>query len=476
MTKPNIIFILIDDMGWKDLGCYGSAYYETPHLDRLADEGVRFTDAYAACPVCSPTRASIMSGKYPATVGVTHFIGPDPKGEISEDMPFVGAARGKVIDAPYKRFLPLEEKSMASALREHGYSTWHVGKWHLGGRKFYPEHHGFDINIGGCDWGMPREGFFSPYGIETLKEGPEGEYLTDRLTDEAIRLIKDAKNDKPFFLNLWHYAVHIPIQAPDRQLVAKYEAKRKVMGLDQVETFREGEYFPCDHKKSERISRRLVQSDPEYAAMVENLDANIGRLLEALTETGKADNTLIVFTSDNGGLSTAEGSPTCNSPLQEGKGWMYEGGVRVPLIIYGRGVVKSGSVCTVPVTSPDFYPTLLEIAGLPLDHNQHVDGTSMLPLLQGEDKLEREAIFWHFPHYGNQGGTPGCSIRRGDYKLIEFFEDDHLELYDLRKDDSEQFNLINDKSDKAQHMYQMLVNWRESIEAKIPVVNPDFVD
>lgn len=459
MRKPNFIFILIDDMGVRDLTCYGSTFYETPNIDRLAAEGMMFTDAYASCPVCSPTRASILSGKYPATVGVTNWIG--------------GHAKGKLIDAPYIDHLPIEEKSLARALKEGGYTTWHVGKWHLGKRPFYPENHGFDVNIGGCWWGHPHNGYFSPWGIETLQDGPEGEYLTDRLTDEAIRLIRE-NHDKPFFLNLWYYTVHTPIQAK-LELVEYYEAKAKAMGLDKIEAIVEGEHFPCEHKKHLRVRRRVIQSDPVYAAMIHTLDENIGRVLKVLEETGQADNTVIIFTSDNGGLATAEGSPTCNAPYNEGKGWMYEGGVREPLIVKWPGVTEPGSKCTVPVTSPDFYPTVLEIAGLPLIPEQHVDGVSLVPLLKGGQSLDREAIFWHYPHYGNQGGTPGSSVRMGDYKLIEFFEDGHLELYNLREDVSEKNNLADREPERAKKMQKILAEWREKVEAKIPERNPDYV-
>lgn len=457
--KPNIIFILIDDMGWTDLGCYGSSFYETPHLDTLAAEGVRFTEAYAACPVCSPTRASIMTGKYPATLGVTNWIG--------------GKARGKLIDSPYIDHLSLEEKSVAAALKEGGYRTWHVGKWHLGGREHYPDNHGFDVNVGGCHWGAPKKGYFSPYGIDTLEEGPEGEYLTDRLTDEAIRLIR--QNDgSPFFLNLWHYAVHTPIQAHP-ELTERFAAKAREQGLDEVETIVQGELFPCEHKKHLHVQRRVVQSDPVYAAMVHNLDTNIGRLIEALKETGQYEHTAIFFTSDNGGLATAEGSPTSNRPLHEGKGWMYEGGVREPFIVRWPGVTKPGTVCNVPVTSPDVYPTLLGIAGLAPLPEQHTDGSSLVPLLQGAGAFEREAIYWHYPHYGNQGGTPGSSIRMGDYKLIEFFEDGRLELYDLKNDISETRDLSSQLPELAQRMQVKLAQWREHVEARIPEPNPDFV-
>lgn len=455
--QPNILFILTDDLGWKDLSCYGSTFYETPHLDRLASQGMKFTDAYAACPVCSPTRASILTGKYPARLGITNFIG--------------GRTKGKLIDAPYVDHLPLEEKSIATALKEAGYHTWHVGKWHLGKKEFYPENHGFEVNVAGCEWGMPKHGYFSPYHMENLEDGPEGEYLTDRLTDEAIKLIRN-KDDQPFFMYLSHYTVHTPIQAKQEH-IEKFKEKAKRLGLDKQKTFEEGDYFPCEHKKDRRIQRRLIQSDPVYAAMLYSLDENIGRILDVLEETGQLDNTVIFFTSDNGGLATAEGSPTCNSPLNEGKGWMYEGGVREPLIVSWPGKIQAGSVSHIPVTSPDFYPTILEIAGLPLMPEQHQDGISFLPVLRGEN-IERGAIYWHYPHYGNQGGTPGCSIRWGDYKLIEFFEDNRIELYHLREDISEENDLSETLPDLARKMQQMLANWRDSVEAILPEPNPDY--
>ncbi|MFQ6039548.1 MAG: sulfatase [Candidatus Poribacteria bacterium] len=457
MTKPNFIFILIDDLGWKDLSCYGSTFYETPNLDRLAEQGMRFTNAYASCPVCSPTRASILTGRYPATLGLTNYI--------------AGKARGKLIGAPYIDHLPLEQKTIAGALKDAGYRAYHVGKWHLGGEPYWPEKHGFEVNIGGCHWGMPRS-YFSPYNMPNLEDGPEGEYLTDRLTDEAIRLIEN-NDGEPFFMYLSHYAVHIPIQVPKRY-IEKYERKSKELGLDQQKTFEEGDFFPCEHKKDRRIIRRLLQSDPTYAGMVENLDENIGRVIEAVDQAGLTENTVIIFTSDNGGLATAEGSPTCNAPLSEGKGWMYEGGTREPLIIKWPGVIQPGSLCDVPVTSPDFYPTLLEMAGLELMPQQHCDGVSFLSLLQGGNTLSREAIFWHYPHYGNQGGTPGSSVRCGDYKLIEFFEDGRVELYNLREDVSEEHDIAKDRPDITKRLKGMLDDWRKKVEAKIPEPNPDY--
>ena len=462
MKRPNILFILIDDMGWRDTGCYGSPFYETPNVDRLAGEGMRFTDAYAACPVCSPTRASILTGKYPARLGLTNYIA-----EFGEH-----PAQGRLVDAPYVDHLPLTERNLARTLKAAGYATWHVGKWHLGAEPYWPERQGFEVNVGGCDWGHPHQGFFCPWGIPTLEDRTEGEYLTDRLTDEAIQLIR-GHGDRPFFLYLPYYAVHVPIEAKEH-LVEKYRRKAASLGLDAVQAFAEGDYFPCEHKKDQRVLRRLIQSDPAYAAMIETLDGNIGRLLRTLEETGKSDDTVVIFTSDNGGLSTAEGSPTTNRPLCEGKGWMYEGGTREPLIVKWPGVTRPGSLCEVPVTSPDFYPTLLEMAGLDPLPEQHADGLSLAPLLRGTGGLQREGIFWHYPHYGNQGGTPGCSMRSGDWKLIEFFEDGHLELYNLKEDIGETRNLAERDPVRTRSMHAALVRWRAAIEAHLPEANPQF--
>jgi arylsulfatase A-like enzyme len=421
-----------------------------------------FSDAYAACPVCSPTRASLLTGKYPATVGVTDWI---------DWANWVHPARGKLVDVPYIDHLPLEETSLAFALKVGGYHTWHVGKWHLGTEAYYPQHHGFDVNIGGCEWGSPANGYFSPYNIPDFENGPEGEYLTDRLTDEAIDLIEN-NDGKPFFLNLWYYTVHTPIQAKAEH-IQKFESKAKQLGIDQIDPFEVGEPFPTEHKQHLNVIRRTLQSNPVYAAMIYALDENIGRLLKILENTGQADNTVVIFTSDNGGLATAETSPTSNAPLSEGKGWMYEGGTREPLIVRWPGVVKPGSTCSVPVTSPDFYPTFLEMAGLPLKPEQHVDGVSLLPLLKGTQTLERQAIFWHYPHYGNQGGTPGSSIRAGDYKLLHFFEDDRIELYNLREDISEDHDLAAAMPDLTDQLKTRLADWRAQVEAKIPQPNPD---
>ncbi len=461
--QPNVLFILVDDLGWMDLSCQGSRYYETPNIDRIAHEGMRFTNAYAACPVCSPTRASIMSGKYPARVGVTQFIG--------------GRGRGRLLEVPYIDHLPSGEHSLASALRDGGYQTWHIGKWHLGAQPYWPERHGFDVNVGGCDFGAPGPtGYFSPWAIPNLQhlDLPSGVFLDDYLTDRAVSLINDRDAGRPFFLNMWYYLVHTPIQAkPD--LVRKYQRKAKAMGLDREPALVEGDYHPVQHKAHVRIQRRIVQSDPVYAAMIEILDDNVGKLMQALTRQGILDQTLVIFTSDNGGLSTSEGSPTCNAPLSEGKGWMYEGGTRDALLMRWPDVISPHSVCDVPVTSPDFYPTLLRAAGLDLLPHQHTDGEDMMPLLRGGMHLHRDAIFWHYPHYPNQGGTPCSAIRMGDWKLIEFLEDGHCELYNLRDDIGEQHDLADVEQTRTAAMQQRLASWRSEVEAKMPSPNPHYV-
>jgi len=464
--RPNIIFILMDDMGWRDLGCTGSTFYETPNLDRLAAQGMMFTQAYAACPVCSPTRASLLSGKYPARLGVTDWI------SHGNHHP----CRGALIDAPYVKHLSLDERSIARALRDDaGYATWHVGKWHLGKEPYWPQHHGFDVNVAGCDmgapWGRGGKGFFSPWNIPTLENGADGDYLSDRLADEAIKLIENRDPSKPFFLNYWEYCVHQPIQSKPEK-IEKYRRKAEALGLDKQTALVEGEHFPSEHKRHLRVTRRVIQSDPAYAAMIESVDENMGRLFDTLDRQGIADNTIVIFTSDNGGLSSAEGSPTCNLPLHEGKGWMYDGGTREPLLIRYPGVVAAGSTCHEYVTSPDFYPTLLDVAGLPPCHEQHVDGVSFMPLLRGDTTFRRGAIFWHYPHYGNQGGTPGCSVREGDWKLIEFFEDNRLELYNLRNDPGESQNLAATQPETAARLHALLKDWRVEVCAKIPERNP----
>ena len=464
MSHPNIIIILLDDLGWMDLSCQGSKFYETPNIDRLFRSGMSFDNAYAACPVCSPSRASILSGKYPARLHLTDWI----------DHGNYHPCKGKLVDAPYIKGLPLQEYSLAASLKDAGYQTWHLGKWHLGKNETYPEKHGFDVNIGGCFWGHPAHGYFSPYHLETLTDGPDGEYLTERLGNEAGKLIRGRDKRRPFFLNFWHYAVHVPLQAP-KELVTHFEEKLKQMGLDQIDPFEVGEHFPIEAKMDQHVLRRTVQSDPVYAAMIYSMDQTVGQLMDTLREEGLEEDTIIVFTSDNGGLATAEGSPTCNYPLSEGKGWMYEGAVREPLAVVWPGHILPGTLSHELTTSPDFYPTLLELAGLPLQPQQHVDGISLAPLLLGKnDSLDREAIFWHYPHYGNQGGTPGSSLRSGKWKYIEFYEDNSRHLFDLETDIAEKHDVASIHPELVERFHQLLSEWLSDCKAYFPTVNADY--
>jgi len=446
-ARPNFVFILIDDMGWRDLVCFGSTFYETPNIDRLAAQGMRFTDAYAACPVCSPTRASIMTGKYPARLGLTDFI------------PGRGEKHGKLLPVAFKQQLALEEVTIAEALKDAGYTSACIGKWHLGGKPFYPEKQGFDVNIAGCDMGGPAT-YWDPYKIPTLPDRKAGEYLTDRLTDEALAFIKKNK-DRPFLLYLSHYALHNPQQAK-KDLVDKFRAKASALPHAGPAFAQEGR-FKC----------RQVQDQPVYAGMVASVDECVGRVMRQLEALGIDDRTVIFFMSDNGGLSTSEGSPTSNVPLRAGKGWLYEGGVREPMIIRWPGVTRPGGTCPAAVTSTDFYPTMLAMAGLPLRPEQHCDGVSLVPLLRGE-ALDRGPLFWHYPHYSNQGGTPTGAIRDGDYKLIEFFEDDHAELYDLKGDVGEKKDLAASMPEKAAELRRKLADWRRQVNARMPTPNPNY--
>jgi len=447
--RPNFVFFLVDDLGWTDLGCFGSRFYETPNIDRLAAEGMKFTDAYAACPVCSPTRASIMTGKYPARLGITQWIG-------ASNQP-----------TPYEHQMALEELTLAEALKAAGYATAFVGKWHLGSRPYYPQHQGFDVNIGGDSSGAPPS-YFYPYrrgkrGLDELPAGgKEGEYLTDRLTDESLKWL-EANKDRPFLLYLSHYAVHTPLQSKP-QLTEKYKAK--AAGHSTPGTARFAPVYGG-------YKTRLVQDNPVYAGMVQSVDESLGRVMKKLAELGLADDTIIIFMSDNGGLSTVarEGS-TSNLPLRTGKGWLYEGGIREPMIVKWPGVVEPGSTCSEPVTSTDFYPTMLEMANLPPRPEQHLDGRSLVPLLKGTGKLDRKAIYWHYPHYHGSGSRPSGAIRAGDYKLIEWYETGAVELYNLRDDISEKHDLAEVLPAKAAELRSMLRQWRNRLGAKMPSGQP----
>ena len=445
-AKPNFVFILVDDLGYMDIRPNNPAsFYETPNLDRLASQGVRFTDGYAANPVCSPTRYSIMTGKYPTRVGATNF--------------FAGKREENFKPAPLHDNMPLSEVTMGEAFKSAGYRTAFLGKWHLGPtEEYWPEAQGFDINVGGCSRGMPSS-FFSPYKNPRLEDGPEGEYLTERLTSESIRILEEFKDD-PFLLYLAFYTVHIPLEAPER-VVEKYRAKS--VSLTEEEEFSEEEQvWPTDEPR--RVRAR--QNHPVYAAMVESMDAQVGRVLDKLEELGLDDNTVVCFMSDNGGLSTAEGLPTSNLPLRGGKGWLYEGGIREPYIIKWPGKAEPGTVCREPVTSTDFYPTMLEIAGLPGRPEQHLDGKSLVPVLRQEGSIERDTLFWHYPHYSNQGGFPGAAVRKGDFKLLERFEDGKVQLYNLAEDIGERNDLAGKMPEKVTELRKLLHDWYKSVDAE----------
>ncbi len=432
--KLNFVVILADDLGWKDLSGYGSDLYETPHLDRLAKDGGKFTQAYSACTVCSPTRAALLTGKYPARVRVTDWI------------PGLPPENPKLTVPDFTKYLPHEEVTLAEALKSDGYVTANIGKWHLGGDEFYPEKQGFDVNIGGTHAPGVRS-YFPPYKIPNLPDGPEGEYITDRLGDEAVRWL-DANKDKPFFLYLPHFAVHTPIQAK-KELIEKYRTKK-----------RPGQ----------------MHTNEVYAAMLESLDDTVGKLRGKLDKLKLADQTVIIFASDNGGRLTQ--GTTANLPLRAGKGGCYEGGTRVPFIFYWPGVTKAGSVYETPTITMDIYPTVLEIAGLKKEARKGIDGASLVPMLRNKDeKLKRNELFWHYPHYQHYqlgGTTPYGAIRKNDFKLIEYYDDMRVELYNLKDDLSEKTNLAAADPKKVNELRKRLHAWRKEVGAQMPTSNPKY--
>ena len=437
--RLNVVLVVADDLGWADLGCYGSKYHKTPHLDRLAADGMKFTFGYAACPVCSPTRAAIMTGKYPPRLGITDWLPGRP------DRPDQKLSR-----PPLVTDLPASEVTIASALKKAGYTTGLIGKWHLGGEKARPQDRGFDVNIGGDHTGTALS-YFAPYvgkkdsrAMPGLETAPTGEYLTDRLAAEAEKFI-EANKEKPFFLYLPHYSPHIPLRAK-AETIAKYKQGQPGQ-----------------------------QGNPIYAAMLESLDDAVGRVVKKLDDLKLTERTIVIFTSDNGGLCTLEGTntpPTINAPLREGKGYLYEGGIRVPLIVKWPGVVKPGSTTAVPVCSIDFFPSLLAACEVTADAKP--DGIDLVPLLKGA-KVDRGDLYWHYPHYANQGSKPGGAIRSGNYKLIEFYENGRRELFDVVKDVGEGRNLIEEKPDIAKDLADRLAAWRTEVGAKMPKPNPDYV-
>ena len=439
VKRNNVVLFLIDDLGWKDLGCYGSNFYHTPNIDKLASQGVRFTDAYAACAVCSPTRAAILTGKYPARIMLTEWL---PSGRWNP--------RAKLRSGRFLRSLPLEEKTLAEALRENGYRTCIIGKWHLGGEPFNTaRHHGFDDSIAANDHGNPGN-YFHPFKgswsipttgkkatWQTYSGGKKGDFLTDVLTDEALTFIEEEQ--KPFMLYMSYYGVHTPFQAKEDK-IKKYAQKTP--------------HFP----KHRHI----------YAGMVESIDDSVGRVIAALKKKGVYEETLIIFTSDNGGNAKA----TDHTPLRGNKGSYYEGGIRVPFLLKGPGI-EPGENAT-PINSNDVYPTVLESLGHPLKPNQHLDGLSLVPFTR-DQAINRDALYWHFPHYnGHPNARPSSVIRKGDWKLILSYDPKSIELYNLKNDLSEKTNLADKHPTLRDQLLTDLEGWKKSVKAEEMTPNPQF--
>jgi arylsulfatase A-like enzyme len=448
----NVVLIVIDDLGWTDTGVYGSTFYETPNIDALAAGGARFTQFYTASPVCSPTRASLMTGRHPARLDLTNWIG--------------GEQNGLLTQAEYIRQLPHEQVTIGEVFTAQGYSTGYIGKWHLGRAGYLPDTQGFEFTAAVNEAGQPGS-YFPPYenpdwpitDVPDLAGDPQDSYLTDRLTDAALQFI-ETNRDRPFFLVLSHYAVHTPLQAPSRA-VWRYEQKAGYLGPDGAENY-----------EPERESvTKLRQDHPTYAAMVESTDLSVGRILAALADLGLDSRTVVVFVSDNGGLSTLTrrgfNQATANAPLRAGKGWLYDGGIRVPLIVRWPGRIRPGTVVDDPAMSMDLFPTLLDMAGLPARPDQHADGTSLTGAMTA-GTVAREALYWHFPHYHGSGNRPGGAIRAGNLKLVEWFEDGSVELYDLSDDISERRDLSVDRPADTARLLGALRAWRQEVGANMP--------
>lgn len=440
---PNVVLIVADDLGAMDLGCYGSKFHRTPHLDKLAADGMRFTQSYSACPVCSPSRAAIVTGQYPQRFQLTDWL------PGRADRPDQRLKRPTL-----RNHLPLEAVTIADLLKPAGYVCASIGKWHLGGDGFEPTKQGFDHNIAGDAAGSPQS-YFAPFrrpngkAMPGLNDAPDGEYLPDRLTTEAEKFIT-ANRERPFFLYLPHFTPHTPLKAKD-DVVKKYPAAGVFKGQ---------------------------QNNPIYAAMLESLDESVGRIVAKLDELKLSDRTIVLFTSDNGGLATTEGPntpATSNAPLREGKGWLYEGGIRVPLLVKWPGNVKANSISDVPVCGIDLLPTVRDVCRIEQAESLKTDGVTLLPLLKQSGTLAREALFWHYPHYANQGGKPGAVIRSGEWKLIEFHEEGRRELFHVAKDVSESRNLAEQEPNRVKELAAKLDEWRKSVGALMPEPNPNYV-
>lgn len=451
--NPNFVFFLVDDLGWADVGCNGSALHRTPHIDALAQSGVRFTDGYAAASICSPTRASILTGRHPVRVGITDWI--------------PGAHReGRFEKVEDRDALALEEVTIAEVLRDNGYRTYFAGKWHLGGKGYYPEAQGFDVNIGGHHKGSPPGGYYAPWTNPKLTAKAEGEYLTERLTEETNAFLeKQQGKEEPFFVYLSYYNVHTPIQAYQKRIGEYKEAVAQLEGETPLLEMRDG------------VSRGR-QDEPRLASMVAAVDDSVGSVLAKLEELEMSEETVVVFFSDNGGLCTLPltkkkqrwVAPGCNLPLRSGKGWLYEGGIREATIVRAPGVTKAGGVCASPVMSTDFFPTMLELASIEAQSEVVRDGESMVELFKNPELKKERTLCWHYPHYHGSGWSPGGAIRLGDWKLIEFWEYGDVQLFHLGEDLGERNDLSNEKPEKVKELAEKLAQWRKEVGAVMPQV------
>lgn len=452
--RPNVVFILADDFGIYDLSFTGSNYYETPNIDKIAEEGTVFTQGYAGSRVCSPSRASIMLGQFTARHGITDWIGAASGTDWRKQ-----GRNDKLLPAEYNRNLPKQDTTLAEAFKANGYHTFFAGKWHLGEKGSWPEDHGFDVNKGGWDVGSPRGGFFSPWENPNLDNKEKGENLSIRLGKETAEFIENNK-DGTFLAYLSFYAVHGPIQTTEQRW-QKYRDKAEKQGI------------AASGFKMERVLPiRTAQDNPVYAGLVEQMDDAVGIVLDKLKALGLEDDTIIVFTSDNGGVASGDAFSTTNLPLRGGKGYQWEGGVREPYFIKVPGK-KGGASIDYPVTGADFYPTLLDLVDIPLKPEQHLDGVSLKPLFEGQT-LDGRPLFWHYPHYGNQGGEPSSMVREGKWKLIHYYEGGHKELYDLEADPAEQTNVISDNGELAERLSDLLQSYLERVKANMPSEDTSF--
>lgn len=462
--KPNFLFILVDDLGFSDLGINGSEFYETPHIDNIAGEGVNFTNGYAACSVCSPSRASILTGKYTTVHGITEWIGAASGTEWRK-----ADRHTRLLPPEYVHYLPSEYLTLPEVLKKSGYQTFFAGKWHLGSKSenSLPTDHGFDINQGGYHRGGPYSGgYFSPFNNPFLtdKEEEKGMSLSTKLAKETAEFITENK-DSSFLAYLSFYAVHSPIQTTQEKWT-KYRDKADSMGI-QEEGFEMERILPI----------RKYQDNPVYAGLIEQVDEAVGIVMQTLEELDLKDNTVIIFTSDNGGVASGDNYSTNGLSLRGGKGYQWEGGIKVPFFISVPWLDLKNIQNNTPVSGIDFYPTILELAGINLETD--VDGRSLTPLLSGK-KIEQRPLFWHYPHYGNQGGEPNAIIREGDWKLIHYWEDERDELYDLKNDPQEQTNIADEHLEQVANLKRKLLNWLEQTNAKYPeadsLFNPDSLN